>query len=44
MFVLFGGLLEPLIVIMVDVAQLARVPGCDPGCRGFESRHPPFYL
>lgn len=25
----------------VGVAQSDRAPGCDPGCRGFESRHPP---
>ena len=27
--------------IMVGVAQLVRVPGCGPGCRGFESLRSP---
>src|SRR5689334_1339400 len=26
---------------MVAVAQLARAPGCGPGCRGFKSRRSP---
>jgi hypothetical protein len=27
--------------LLVAVAQLVRAPGCDPGCRGFESPRPP---
>jgi hypothetical protein len=27
--------------IAVDVAQMARAPGCGPGGRGFKSRHSP---
>lgn len=26
---------------VASVAQLVRAPGCGPGGRGFESRHPP---
>ncbi len=26
---------------LVVVAQLARAPGCGPGCRGFKSRQSP---
>lgn len=31
-------------VNMAGVAQLVRVPDCDSGCRGFESRHSPHFL
>ena len=27
----------------MGVAQLVRAPGCDPGGRGFKSRHSPFF-
>lgn len=29
---------------MVGVAQLVEPPGCDPGCRGFESHRSPHIL
>lgn len=29
---------------VVVVAQLVRVPDCDSGCRGFESRRSPHFL
>lgn len=30
-----------LVLYMVAVVQLVRMPGCGPGCRGFESHRSP---